>query len=268
MDYKDKIKKLLALAESPNENEAQAALLKARQLMAEHKIGEADLEEPEDKEILHKRTSVTFSKRRDGWISNLAVVIAENYCCMASVCHYKGKQTYTVQLNGFKSDVEICERVLLFAVEFVQGKNKMRQWSDNYPYSPKEKLAICNAYGEGFTSGLDEKFDKQSRQQAVYALVLKTPQKVKDSLKDYGTLKADFTPTLDGIREAALQMQITKQEIETMIQQAVLAGKAAADTSAKDFYKATERRLYALETLRAKIAEDIQRQRADERREQ
>lgn len=83
MDYKDKIKKLLALAESPNENEAQAALLKARQLMAEHKIGEADLEEPEDKEVLHKRTSVTFSKRRDGWISNLAVVIAENYCCMA-----------------------------------------------------------------------------------------------------------------------------------------------------------------------------------------
>ena len=131
-------------------------------------------------------------------------MIAENYCCMASVCHYKGKQTYTVQLNGFKSDVEICERVLLFAVEFVRGKNKMRQWSDNYPYSPKEKLAICNAYGEGFTSGLDEKFDKQSRQQAVYALVLKTPQKVKDSLKDYGTLKADFTPTLDGIGYVAM----------------------------------------------------------------
>lgn len=39
MDYKDKIKKLLALAESPNENEAQAALLKARQLMAEHMLG-------------------------------------------------------------------------------------------------------------------------------------------------------------------------------------------------------------------------------------
>lgn len=204
MDYKDKIKKLLALAESPNENEAQAALLKARQLMAEHKIGEADLEEPEDKEILHKRTSVTFSKRRDGWISNLAVVIAENYCCMASVGHYKGHQTYTVQLNGFKNDVEICERMFLFAVEFVRGKNKMRQWSDNYPYTAKEKRLICNAYGEGFTDGLDEKFDKQSRQQAVYALVLKTPQQVKDSLKDYGTLKADFTPTLDGIGYIAM----------------------------------------------------------------
>lgn len=37
-NIKDKIAKLLALAESPNENEARAALLKARELMAEHKL--------------------------------------------------------------------------------------------------------------------------------------------------------------------------------------------------------------------------------------
>ena len=43
MDYKDKIRKLLALAESPNEHEAKAALLKARQLMAEHKLSENDV---------------------------------------------------------------------------------------------------------------------------------------------------------------------------------------------------------------------------------
>ena len=34
IDYKEKIRKLLALAESPVEAEARAALLKARQLMA------------------------------------------------------------------------------------------------------------------------------------------------------------------------------------------------------------------------------------------
>lgn len=33
-DLKDKIRKLLALAKSPEEHEAKAALLKARQLMA------------------------------------------------------------------------------------------------------------------------------------------------------------------------------------------------------------------------------------------
>ncbi len=36
-DIKGKIRHLLALAESPNENEARAALLKARELMAKHK---------------------------------------------------------------------------------------------------------------------------------------------------------------------------------------------------------------------------------------
>ena len=37
-NIKEKIAKLLALAESPNENEAKAALLKARALMAQHKL--------------------------------------------------------------------------------------------------------------------------------------------------------------------------------------------------------------------------------------
>ncbi len=45
-DYKTKIKKLLALSESPNEHEARAVLLKARQLMAEHKLAETELEDP------------------------------------------------------------------------------------------------------------------------------------------------------------------------------------------------------------------------------
>ena len=35
-DYKDKIRKLLALAQSPEEAEAKAALLRARELMAQH----------------------------------------------------------------------------------------------------------------------------------------------------------------------------------------------------------------------------------------
>lgn len=41
-DYKDKIRKLLALAQSPEEAEAKAALLRARELMAQHKLAELD----------------------------------------------------------------------------------------------------------------------------------------------------------------------------------------------------------------------------------
>lgn len=45
VDYKEKIKKLLALSKSPNEHEAQSALAKAQQLMAEHKISMAEVED-------------------------------------------------------------------------------------------------------------------------------------------------------------------------------------------------------------------------------
>ena len=38
MDIKDRIQKLLALSVNPNENEAKAALLKAQELMAKHKL--------------------------------------------------------------------------------------------------------------------------------------------------------------------------------------------------------------------------------------
>lgn len=50
-DYRGKIKKLLALAESPNEYEAKAALLKAKELMAEHKLSEIDVKELGNKEV-------------------------------------------------------------------------------------------------------------------------------------------------------------------------------------------------------------------------
>lgn len=43
-NIKEKIAKLLALTESPNESEAKAAMLKARELMAEHKILMSDLQ--------------------------------------------------------------------------------------------------------------------------------------------------------------------------------------------------------------------------------
>lgn len=53
-DYKEKIKKLLALAQSPSEAEAKAALLKARKLMAEYKLTEADLKEAEEQPVKDK----------------------------------------------------------------------------------------------------------------------------------------------------------------------------------------------------------------------
>lgn len=74
MDIEKKIRKLLALSESPNEFEAQAALLKARQLMAEYKLTEAELHEGNKKVKTIKtiKTSISCTKRTNFWIFTLS----------------------------------------------------------------------------------------------------------------------------------------------------------------------------------------------------
>lgn len=82
MDYKDKIRKLLALAKSPEPEEAKLALLKARKLMAEHKLTERDLKE-HDTTVIQQEIDETFSKKANSWMAPLSAVIGENYCCAA-----------------------------------------------------------------------------------------------------------------------------------------------------------------------------------------
>ena len=110
-NYKEKIKKLLALSESSNEHEAKAALLKAKQLMIEHKIKESDLDEGK-LEVVCLTSNLTYSVRRDVWIGHLANVIADNYLCRAVVSRKYGCQTRTSEFYGLPDDAEICLKVL------------------------------------------------------------------------------------------------------------------------------------------------------------
>ncbi|MCD8397499.1 MAG: DUF2786 domain-containing protein [Lachnospiraceae bacterium] len=73
IDYKAKIKKLLALADSPNENEAKAALMKARALMAEHKLREADCMDTRNMTVERRLTGLTCTKRNGGWMAPLVL---------------------------------------------------------------------------------------------------------------------------------------------------------------------------------------------------
>ena len=70
---KKRIKKLLALSKSPNENEAMAALQKAQELMAEYRITEA--------ECVYTSATVKATKRESAWRSVLANAIAPLYAC-------------------------------------------------------------------------------------------------------------------------------------------------------------------------------------------
>ena len=188
-NYKEKIRKLLALAESPNEHEARAALLKARQLMAEHKLTEAELKDVEKQEVKDIRTDITCSKRRNPWIINLSAVIGENYCCKGYRKHGYGEQTQAIGFIGLEDDVELCATVFEYAVDCVISECK-RIKKENACYYSGYVKRLCDSYGYGFVNGVSAAFQKQQEEnEQGWGLVLVIPKEVEEAAKDWGKQK-------------------------------------------------------------------------------
>lgn len=185
-DYRNKIKKLLALAESPNEHEARAALLKARQLMAEYKLTETELEDVGKQEVKDVQVDITCSKRRNPWIIPLSGIIGENYCCKGYRRHRRREQTQEIGFIGFEKDVEICVAVFKYAVDCILSEIK-RIKAENSCYNSKYAKSQCDSYGYGFCVGLQEAFERQQKaNEQEWGLVLVTPQEVLEASKNWG----------------------------------------------------------------------------------
>ena len=71
----EKIKKLLRLSESPNQNEAQVALKKARALMLQYHITESSLD-TQEKTVIWKE--VPINKK---WMTTFYSLISRNNRC-------------------------------------------------------------------------------------------------------------------------------------------------------------------------------------------
>ena len=189
-DYKDKIRKLLALAESPEEAEAKAALLRARELMAKHKLTEADLEEEKKQAVRNTLTDITCSKRRDPWIVCLSAVIGESYCCKGYRNHARGHQTQTIGFIGLEDDVEICVAIFKYAVDCIRAGVKAikKELDGYYPWYIKQQ---CDSYGFGFAEGIKRALDGQDEEKrGEWGLVLVMPQEVQEASQRLG--KEDF----------------------------------------------------------------------------
>ena len=183
IDYRDKIRKLLALAESPNENEARAALLKARELMAEHKLTEAQcLDVPKDNRVERVLTGIHCTPRKNPWIINLSGIIGENYCCQAYSNRKKGQQERHVGYIGFHDDVEICKEIFTYALKCVMSE--IRKINEQVWFSPQDRRQMSDSYGYGFCIGVQRAFEEQNRKHnEEWGLVLVMPKEVADETK-------------------------------------------------------------------------------------
>ncbi len=181
MDYKERIKRLLSLAESPNEHEAKAALLKARELMAEHKLTHSDIIGSGKRDVKDIITAWTCSKRRDPWMVQLAATVGEHYCCKSYISRSTGMQTNKIGFIGFKDDIGICMEIFDYAAKFVTARTKdiKKEWKG---FGADTIRSESDSYGFGFIKGLNDAYDEQLNQRETandeWGLVLNIPAEV------------------------------------------------------------------------------------------
>lgn len=189
MDIKDKIGKLLALSASPNENEAAAALLKAKAMMMQYKLSMQDLE-AQDAQVEHRETDITFSKRRAPWTLMLANVISENYCCRAFSRRRSHLQTRSVCLAGFPDDIDLCEKVLRYALGCIHSWIGATVRLNRELYTAKEMSDLTDSYAKGYIAGIHTVYRRQAREHAQeWAMVAVVPNAVNESVNSFKTEK-------------------------------------------------------------------------------
>lgn len=190
---KEKIAKLLALAESPNENEAKVALLKARELMVQYKLRPEDCSAKKENVVKRVLDDIKCTTMTDFWIYKLSDVIAKHYFCKSYCIKPPRSKSLTLVLMGFESDVEIAERILRYAIDCVKVEQRniyrMKKWQG---YGTTDLRLACNAYGDGFVGGLDQEYQRQDAEHQEWGLVMMTPKDVQDA---YGKMSMKTSKT-------------------------------------------------------------------------
>ena len=198
---KDKIAKLLALAASPNEKEAQEALLKARELMAKHKLRPEECQEKQSVKVVKQTVGMECTQMTDTWVPELAAIIGERYCCKAYRQHVKGAKKVTMGFVGLEDDFEVCRRVYLYACQCVRARCEDIRARERGRSNATELREMCNAFGWGFCYGLEDAFREQEKEHQEWGLVLAVPQAVKDVVGRMGAPSTYGQANTGGWRE-------------------------------------------------------------------
>lgn len=184
MNIKDKIKKLLALSTSSNENEAKAALLKAKKLMMENKLTEDDINKKETELVhIHMPNIKWTTDSGNVWMVDLCDVIAGNYLCTVAWCTPPSSRTHSLYLTGLKDDAEICSKIIEFAVNVVN--ENIKKQVRRYKYT--DSKTVRHSYARGFTCGLKAAFDEQREDHAEWGLVEVKSEKIREYERSLGS---------------------------------------------------------------------------------
>jgi hypothetical protein len=189
-----KIQKLMALGTSTNQNEAESAMLKAQQLMAEAGLSAADIGLSK-KQKKQQATGKIIDPGRTvtDWKLKLANVVAQNFRCECFLTIGRG-----ITIVGVPEDIEVVEALWEGGVKFAEYAAAYFVW-DVYRLSDEFKLQIARGKSQssilraarqswylGFINGLRQKFADQLKSNPEWLPVLVKPEAVveyMDSIK-------------------------------------------------------------------------------------
>lgn len=173
----EKIKKVLELSRNnPSEAEAQAAALKAQQLMAQYHISMSEIDDITDIEnIVEEVVNVGGGKK---WKYSLAHVVARNFRC-----RYFFYGRWAVVFYGYETDAKIAAET--FKYLFKVGNKAASSFYNQLRNEAKENhiyfngKGIMNNYVIGYVSGIKAALDKQCT-----ALMIVVPKEVNEKCDD------------------------------------------------------------------------------------
>lgn len=164
----EKIKKVLELSKNnPSENEAQAAALKAQELMAQYHITMEAVEDIKDIENIVEETIYVGGGHK--WKYSLARAVAKNFRCRH---FYYGKST--IVFYGYETDAKIAAQT--FEYLFKIGNTKARKERAAYRKQGLFTDGIYNNFCAGFVKGVESVLDKQCT-----ALMIVVPKEVNEA---------------------------------------------------------------------------------------
>jgi hypothetical protein len=187
---KQKIVKLLALANDASDEESMSALAKAQELMLQHNIDESDVFDY--KQVQKSEAvidTVIYQGRPQKWLYRLASIIAENFRVHT---YYVSGSPIELRFVGIESDVQIAQIIFEYARgsagycarQFLQLPEIRRKY--------KRKWQLKQDYIEGYLVGLSKTFRNQVRTNG-YEIALQVPEIVKEEVERMGLVPGKDT---------------------------------------------------------------------------
>lgn len=194
----EKIKKLLALATSSNENESTAAAEKASLLLAQYNLSLADLGPNHQEEI--DEAGVETTSKFVTWKMILLSGIAEANCCNAMRNNYTG----SMFLVGSSTNLIVCSHLYEYLSSAIERRAKYRKGNGR-------GLAYLNAFRVGCATRLRQRLLEQKEEMersgipgegnaaATPGIVVRSMfEKSQQAIADYLTSKGAKVKTRSG----------------------------------------------------------------------